>query len=81
MWYVFSHRKYHYNTWSWIPVQTVVEKGQIYTSKNGNKFYGVPTENTLQISGNDGLGELLSKATSLLKVENYGLQNQQMDLL
>ena len=68
VWYVFSHRKYHYNTWSWIPAQKVIELGEIYTSKQDNReFYGVRAEDTIQLSGNDGLSTLLSKASFLLK--------------
>ncbi len=71
VWYVFSHTKYNYNSWSWIPVQKVVELGELHlSSKDGNEFYAVHVSDTITLSGNDGLGELLSKASFLLKVKS-----------
>jgi len=69
VWFVFSHSKYHYNTWSWIPVQQVKDVGELYTSHDNREFYGVRVEDMIQLSGNDGLGTLLSKASFLLKVK------------
>ena len=68
VWYVFAHSRDNYYTWSWIPVQKVIEDGEVYTSKKDNReFYGVPVERTIQLTTNDNLGALLLKASFLLK--------------
>ena len=46
----------------------LIEDGEIYHSKIDNhEFYGVPVERTIQLTTNDNLGALLSKASFLLK--------------
>lgn len=70
VWFVFSHSMISYSTWSWIPVQHVVVKGEIHKSNLDERdFYAVPVEDTIQLSSNDDLGTLLSKASFLLNVK------------
>jgi len=68
VWYVFSHS--HYNTWNWIPVQKVLERGEKRFTKDDEKreYLTIPIKETIQLSGNDGMDVLLSKASSELKV-------------
>lgn len=70
VWYVFSHKKFHFNTWFWIPVQRVLEIGEEYSKKDDKRgYFAVPVDKTIQLSGNEDMGVLFSKSSFLVKVD------------
>lgn len=70
VWYVFSHKKFHFNTWFWIPAQKVLEIGKEYPKKGDKRgYFAVPVDKTIQLSANEDIGVLFSKSSFLLKVD------------
>ncbi len=62
VWFVISHKKYHYKTWFWIPVSDVTRSGFVFNAKdNKGKFYSIPIEEFVQVADTDNLERIFNK--------------------
>ncbi|KAA0004476.1 MAG: hypothetical protein DRN33_02630 [Thermoplasmata archaeon] len=58
IWYVFSDITNHFTVWYWIPVSKVREIGK---DKNYGEYFGIPLDNFIVISKNQGIERLFSE--------------------
>lgn len=62
VWYVFSHKDYHFNTWFWIPASRVLKGAKIYINpKTKRKYCSVPLSRFISVSKTDNLGRLFAE--------------------
>lgn len=61
IWFVISHKSYHYKTWFWIPVSNVGRAGFIFNGSDGVEYYSVPIEEFVQVADTDSLERIFSK--------------------
>ena len=62
VWYVFSHKDYHFNTWFWIPALKVLELGEIQTNpRTGERYLSVPLDNFIAVSETDSMERVFYK--------------------
>lgn len=64
IWYVFSNSKNHFNVWYWIPVSKVKEIGK---DKKYGDYFGIPIEEFIIISKNQGLNKLFAEMDKFFK--------------
>ena len=64
IWYAISNDEYDFKTWFWIPVSRILEEGipKYTSSKSKTYFFAVPPTKFIQISIDDSLDRLFSKA-------------------
>ena len=62
IWYVFSNTKNHFNIWYWIPVLKVREIGK---NKKFGDYFGIPLENFIVVSKNQGIDKLFLEMMEL----------------
>ncbi len=62
-WFVISNEKMGYKTWYWIPVSKVLECGITTkrSSRSGDLFFPIPSNNFIQVAEDDSLSRLFSK--------------------
>lgn len=62
-WFVISNEKMGYKTWLWVPVSKVLECGATtkVSSRSGQLFFPIPTNNFIQVAEDDSLSRLFSK--------------------